>query len=97
MNMPEKLIGETHQTGQVAISGNKIVFFLQYVTDESNSRNIDVYDASNNTWCRKQLTQPMVRQGIVTCGSRVYVAGGSIMTGCCVFNTLVDTVWTLDF
>lgn len=97
VHMPEPLIGEAHQYGQVAISGNKIVFYLQYVTDEGGSKNIDIYDASTNTWCHTQLNQPMVRQGIVTCGNSVYVAGGFSMTGCCTFNTLMDTVWKLKF
>jgi len=97
VHMSEPLIGEQHQYGQVAVSGNKAVFFVQYNRDENNSRNIDIYDASTNTWCHTQLNQLMVRQGIVIYGDKVYIAGGLTMTGCCVYNNSIDTVWHLNY
>jgi len=94
VHMPEPLIGEQHQFGQVAVAGNKIVFFLQYNAHEDNSRNIDVYDATTNTWCHKQLDQGMIRQGVVACGNRIYVAGGG---SCCYNYQNFDNVWILNY
>ena len=90
--MPATLIGEQNQFGKVAITGNKIVFFLQYNTDETHSSNIDTYDADTGTWCHEQIQQPMLRQGIASCGNKVYVAGGGTLTDCC-----FDNVWQIHF
>jgi hypothetical protein len=94
VHMSEPLIGEQHQFGQVAVSGNKAVFFVQYNHDEANSKNIDIYDASTNTWCHTQLNQGMIRQGIVTCGNRIYIAGGGT---CCNSYEIFDNVWILSY
>jgi hypothetical protein len=87
-----------HEAGLVTALGNKLLFFLQYVQDESHSRGIDIYDASTNTWCHTQLDFNLVRTGMVKVGNRVYVAGGKTMSsGCCNYDTLLDTVWHLNF
>jgi N-acetylneuraminic acid mutarotase len=81
----------------VAVAGNKIVFFTVFDL-ENDSKNIDIYDASSNTWCHAELSFSLIRSGIVVVGNRVYIAGGiskSNPNG--VYDTLMDSVWILDF
>ena len=81
------------QQKSVATLGSKIVFFTVYDND-SDSKNIDIYDSSANTWCHTQLNSRLVRSGIIGYGNRVYIAGG--FTDCCNVNK-IDTIWHFSF
>jgi len=82
---------------EVAIKGNKIVFFTVFDL-EGISKNIDIYDATTNTWCHTVLNRSLTRSGIITVGNKVYIAGGfakSNPNG--VYDQVIDDIWILDF
>ena len=91
-----------HQTdmwerGLVTTSGNKLLFFLQYIQDPGHSRGMDIYDALTNSWCHTQLNFDLIRTSMVTLGNKTFVAGGFTMTGCCNYSGVTDNVWDLKF
>lgn len=96
--MPHPRSADMLDRGKIVQVDNELVFFGQY-SDRSNNgcTGIDTYNSLTNTWCHAQLNFPLVRMGLVKVGNSVYVAGGFGMTGCCTYNTLVDTFWQLKF
>jgi len=81
----------------VATKGNKIVFFTVFDLEDI-SRNIDIYDATTNTWCHCVLNHSLIRSGIIATGNKVYIAGGFAKSnpnrG---YDQIIDDIWILDF
>jgi hypothetical protein len=80
-----------------SVAGNKILFFLVFDW-ENNSRNIDIYDASTNSWCHGVLDRGTLGTGIITVGDRIYMAGGYVRSNPNgVYDTNLDDVWIFNF
>jgi len=81
----------------VATVQNKILFFYVY-DHENDSKAIDIYDASSNTWCHGQLNRSLVRSAIGVAGNKIYIAGGITKTNPNgVYNQFLDNIWLFNF
>jgi len=94
--MPQSLASSAQERIKAAVIGNKIVFYTIFTT-ESDSRNVDMYDASTNTWCHALLSKRHVRAGVISYGGRIYIAGGYTDTNCCTYDTPLDMIWLFKF
>jgi len=88
--MPQPLESSAQERDKAAVIGNKIIFYTIFCSD-SDSKSIDIYDASANAWCHSLLPDNHVRAGVISYGNRIYIAGG--IEG----STNIDTVFFLNF
>lgn len=56
--------------------GNKVYCFQGFNADDENSRNLDIYNATSNTWQRDSLPFIPNDVGAGAIGSKLFIAGG---------------------